>query len=72
MRFVAELRIMTYHLELVIGLRAVAEGQDVVSNVAETVGSECDQYPPRKLFHRIMECELKICKGLVKSCVRTM
>lgn len=41
-----------YHLKFVVGFRAVAEGQDVISDVSKTVSAKADQGPPRKLIAR--------------------
>lgn len=42
----------TYHLELVICFWAVAEGQDVITNVSERVSAKRDQSPPGKLENK--------------------
>lgn len=41
-----------YHLELVVCFWAVAEGQDVITNVSERVGAKRDQSPPGELENK--------------------
>lgn len=46
------MKMKTYDLEFIVGFWAIAESQDVVSNVAETVRAEGDQGPPGKLVEK--------------------
>ena len=46
------MKMKTYDLKFIVGFWAIAESQDVVSNVAETVRAEGDQGPPGKLVEK--------------------
>lgn len=56
------MKVSTYDLEFIVGFWAIAERQDVVSNVAETVRAESDQGPPGQLVEKGGDAAKARCK----------